>query len=87
MMKRRMVGLLAAGGLSVAALLGASGTAAAAGSFSVTGEGATPQAAQDAAAAKASTACNGRYFTEGTGSLVGNPGGTLWTATIWIGCY
>ncbi|WP_164904859.1 hypothetical protein [Streptomyces cyaneus] len=70
----------------MATLLGASGAAGAAGSFSVTGSGPTPQAANDAAAATASAACGGRYVYDSQGSLVGNSGGTWWTATMWIEC-
>ncbi|WP_371663076.1 hypothetical protein [Streptomyces sp. NBC_00280] len=64
----------------MAILLGASGAASAAGSFSVTGSGPTPQAAN------ASAACGGRYVYDSQGSLVGNPGGIWWTATMWIEC-
>lgn len=85
-MKRRAMGALVGGALSIATLLGASGAASAAGSFSVTGGGPTPQAANDAAAANASAACGGICVYDSQGSLVGNPGGTWWTATIWIEC-
>lgn len=84
-MKRKVAGVLVAGGLSIATLLGGTGVATAAGSFSVTGSGPTPQA-NDAAAANASAACGGRYVYDSQGSLVGNPGGTWWTATMWIEC-
>lgn len=41
--RRRTTGVLVAGGLSVATLLGAGGVASAAGSFSVTGSGPVKQ--------------------------------------------
>ncbi|KPI21433.1 hypothetical protein OK074_7398 [Actinobacteria bacterium OK074] len=93
MTKRRAAGVLVAGGLSVAAVLGASGVASAAGGyFEVTGDSSTPQGAKDIAHSNAHDACvkvngSGSYLEDtALATITGNPDGTYWVASITVKC-
>jgi hypothetical protein len=92
-MKRRAAGALVAGGLSVAAVLGASGVASAAnGYFHVTGDSSTAQGAKDIAYSNAHDACvkvNGTgAYREDTAraTIASNPDGTYYVADIVVEC-